>query len=124
MPPTRCGANWRSGAPGHGQAMSLRPPPVRHCRSNGDEKLPTGAEALNEPFAASFLFPSALGILWHQGARAPMTDTRTDTELAEAILAAIDEARMLRRVVLSAPPIVAKAGNVDLLELRSHLAKR
>jgi hypothetical protein len=32
-----------------------RPPPVRHWRSYGDEKLPTGAEALGEPFAA---FPS------------------------------------------------------------------
>ena len=32
-----------------------RPPPARHWRSYGDDKLPTGAEALAEPFAA---FPS------------------------------------------------------------------
>ena len=32
-----------------------RPVPKRHWRSYGDDKLPTGAEALDEPFAA---FPS------------------------------------------------------------------
>jgi hypothetical protein len=35
--------------------MTVRPPPARHWRSYGDDKLPTGAEALAEPFAA---FPS------------------------------------------------------------------
>jgi len=35
--------------------MSYRPPPTRHWRSYGDDKLPTGAEALDEPFSA---FPS------------------------------------------------------------------
>src|ERR1700743_1882589 len=34
---------------------SLRAPPMRHWRSYDDDKLPTGAEALNEPFSA---FPS------------------------------------------------------------------
>lgn len=33
----------------------MRAPPVRHWRSYGDSKLPTGAEALDEPFSA---FPS------------------------------------------------------------------
>jgi hypothetical protein len=36
-------------------AMSFRAPPKRHWRSYGDQPLPTGAEALDEPFAA---FPS------------------------------------------------------------------
>jgi hypothetical protein len=35
--------------------MTLRPIPPRHWRSYGDDKLPTGAEAMGEPFAA---FPS------------------------------------------------------------------
>jgi hypothetical protein len=35
--------------------MSYRPPPARHWRSYGDDKLPTAAEALDEPFSA---FPS------------------------------------------------------------------
>jgi hypothetical protein len=35
--------------------MRYRPPPLRHWRSYGEEKLPTGAEALEEPFSA---FPS------------------------------------------------------------------
>jgi hypothetical protein len=35
--------------------MTTRPVPRRHWRSYGDEKLPTGAEALDEPFSA---FPS------------------------------------------------------------------
>jgi hypothetical protein len=35
--------------------MTARPVPKRHWRSYGDDKLPTGAEALDEPFAA---FPS------------------------------------------------------------------
>jgi hypothetical protein len=35
--------------------MTARPVPRRHWRSHGDEKLPTGAEALDEPFSA---FPS------------------------------------------------------------------
>jgi hypothetical protein len=30
---------------------AYRPPPVRHWRSYGDDKLPTGAEALSEPFS-------------------------------------------------------------------------
>ena len=33
----------------------MRAPPTRHWRSYGDDKLPTGAEALDEPFSA---FPS------------------------------------------------------------------
>ena len=33
----------------------MRAPPARHWRSYGDQKLPTGAEALEEPFSA---FPS------------------------------------------------------------------
>jgi hypothetical protein len=37
MRPTRC---------------SARPPPTRHWRSYGDDKLPTPAEALGEPFSA------------------------------------------------------------------------
>ncbi|HTI80419.1 MAG TPA: hypothetical protein VL614_08210 [Acetobacteraceae bacterium] len=37
--------------------MSFRGPPARHWRSYGDQALPTGAEAVNEPFAA---FPSWL----------------------------------------------------------------
>jgi hypothetical protein len=35
--------------------VTARPVPRRHWRSYGDDKLPTGAEALDEPFAA---FPS------------------------------------------------------------------
>jgi hypothetical protein len=35
--------------------VKYRPIPERHWRYYGDDKLPTGAEALNEPFAA---FPS------------------------------------------------------------------
>jgi hypothetical protein len=35
--------------------VSYRPPPARHWRSYGDDKLPTAAEALAEPFSA---FPS------------------------------------------------------------------
>jgi hypothetical protein len=35
--------------------MTARPIPTRHWRSYGTEPLPTGAEALEEPFAA---FPS------------------------------------------------------------------
>ena len=35
--------------------MTRRPVPARHWRSHGDEPLPTGAEALDEPFGA---FPS------------------------------------------------------------------
>jgi hypothetical protein len=35
--------------------MSFRALPARHWRSYGDDKLPTGAEALDEPFSA---FPS------------------------------------------------------------------
>ena len=35
--------------------MTRRPVPIRHWRSYGDEQLPTGTEALDEPFAA---FPS------------------------------------------------------------------
>jgi hypothetical protein len=35
--------------------MSRRAPPTWHWRSYGDETLPTGAEALDEPFSA---FPS------------------------------------------------------------------
>jgi hypothetical protein len=34
---------------------AYRPPPVRHWRSYGDDKLPTPTEALGEPFRA---FPS------------------------------------------------------------------
>jgi hypothetical protein len=33
----------------------MRAPPARHWRSYGNDKLPTGAEALDEPFSA---FPS------------------------------------------------------------------
>ena len=32
--------------------MTARPPPKRHWRSYGNETLPTGAEALDEPFTA------------------------------------------------------------------------
>jgi hypothetical protein len=35
--------------------MTARPVPRRHWRSHGDEPLPTGREALDEPFSA---FPS------------------------------------------------------------------
>jgi hypothetical protein len=35
--------------------MTVRAIPARHWRSYGDDKLPTGAEAMGEPFAA---FPS------------------------------------------------------------------
>jgi hypothetical protein len=35
--------------------MTVRPPPARHWRSYGDDKLPTGAKAMSEPFNA---FPS------------------------------------------------------------------
>ena len=35
--------------------MAVRPPPQRHWRSYGTEPLPTGQEALDEPFSA---FPS------------------------------------------------------------------
>ena len=35
--------------------MTARPVPKRHLRSYGDDELQTGAEALDEPFAA---FPS------------------------------------------------------------------
>jgi hypothetical protein len=35
--------------------MTVRPPPARHWRSYGDHPLPTGAEAMGEPFSA---FPS------------------------------------------------------------------
>jgi hypothetical protein len=34
---------------------AYRPPPARHWRSYGDDKLPTGPEAMSEPFSA---FPS------------------------------------------------------------------
>jgi hypothetical protein len=37
--------------------MTARKPPARYWRSYGDDPLPTGAEALDEPFAA---FPSWL----------------------------------------------------------------
>ena len=37
--------------------MTARPAPKRHWRSYGDHQLPTGAEALDEPFSA---FPSWL----------------------------------------------------------------
>jgi hypothetical protein len=33
----------------------MKAPPARHWRTYGDDKLPTGAEALDEPFSA---FPS------------------------------------------------------------------
>jgi hypothetical protein len=36
-------------------AMTARPVPVRHWRSDGNDPLPTGAEAMNQPFRA---FPS------------------------------------------------------------------
>ena len=32
--------------------MTTRTPPKRHWRSYGNEALPTGSEALTEPFAA------------------------------------------------------------------------
>jgi hypothetical protein len=32
--------------------VKYRPPPARHWRSYGDDTLPTGAEALGEPFTA------------------------------------------------------------------------
>ena len=35
--------------------MTVRPIPTRHWRSYGDDPLPTGEEALGEPFSA---FPS------------------------------------------------------------------
>jgi hypothetical protein len=35
--------------------VAFQPPPARHWRSYGDQPLPSGAEALAEPFAA---FPS------------------------------------------------------------------
>jgi hypothetical protein len=35
--------------------MNFRAPPKRHCRSYGNNPLPTGTEALDEPFSA---FPS------------------------------------------------------------------
>jgi hypothetical protein len=35
--------------------MTTRPIPARHWRSDGDDPLPSGREALDEPFAA---FPS------------------------------------------------------------------
>jgi hypothetical protein len=35
--------------------MTVRPVPTRHWRSDGDDPLPTGQEALAEPFSA---FPS------------------------------------------------------------------
>jgi hypothetical protein len=35
--------------------MTARPPPRRHWRSDGTEPLPSGAEAMGEPFCA---FPS------------------------------------------------------------------
>ena len=47
----------RTGAPGHrqGAAVVAIQPPQRHWRSDGDDPLPTGKEALDEPFSA---FPS------------------------------------------------------------------
>ena len=38
-----------------GEAVTARPIPKRHWRSYGDDPLPTGREALDEPFRA---FPS------------------------------------------------------------------
>jgi hypothetical protein len=46
---TPCGAIWCAGS------RVSREVPARHWRSYGDDKLPTGTEALGEPFAA---FPS------------------------------------------------------------------
>jgi hypothetical protein len=37
---------------GDARLMTARPVPRRHWRSDGDDKLPTGAEALDEPFNA------------------------------------------------------------------------
>jgi hypothetical protein len=53
----RCGGSvWplqRQGCPNAADVvMRFRPPPARHWRSYGGDKLPTGAEALSEPFAA------------------------------------------------------------------------
>jgi hypothetical protein len=45
----------RIGAPGYQQGSAAVKPPARHWRSHGNDPLPTGAEALAEPFAA---FPS------------------------------------------------------------------
>jgi hypothetical protein len=48
MPPTRCGVNWSAGPP-------ARIRDAASWRSHGDDPLPSGREALDEPFAA---FPS------------------------------------------------------------------
>jgi hypothetical protein len=52
--PTLFGATWCAGLPTR-ISRELWPPPARHWRSYGDDKLPTPAEALDEPFRA---FPS------------------------------------------------------------------
>jgi hypothetical protein len=46
---------WKCAAARIPMMTARRPVPHRHWRSYGDDKLPTGAEALDEPFSA---FPS------------------------------------------------------------------
>jgi hypothetical protein len=48
MRPRRCSGRSSAGR----QAMAGRKPPERYWRSYGDDPLPTGAEAMDEPFAA------------------------------------------------------------------------
>jgi hypothetical protein len=43
---------WALQARGSGVSFGRTPTPVRHWRTYGDYPLPTGAEALDEPFAA------------------------------------------------------------------------
>jgi hypothetical protein len=50
---SRCSTNWSAGP----RAMAGRKRPERYWLSYGDDPLPTGAEAMDEPFAA---FPSWL----------------------------------------------------------------
>jgi hypothetical protein len=53
--PMRSGAIWCAGSQQGSAVTGYWPPPARHWRTYGDDKLPTPAEALDEPFRA---FPS------------------------------------------------------------------
>ncbi len=53
--PGRCRRQAIPRARASSYRQAMKPPPARHWRSYGDDKLPTGPEALDEPFSA---FPS------------------------------------------------------------------
>jgi hypothetical protein len=70
--------------------MPARPVPKRHWRSYGDDPLPTGQEALDEPFSA---FPSwFLRIVCDRCGRAGKVELLTGVEGVSS--------RPVRRIVL------------------------